>query len=209
MIPHRTPFVLPLLYPSLVWRVKAEQKQICLTFDDGPIYGPTEFVLDTLRQYKVRATFFCIGDNIRKHPGIFQRILAEGHAVGNHTYHHVKGWSTSVKDYISEVKSCDLEISQYHQTFSSKFLRPPYGRITRSQISALTDYKIIMWDVLSLDYRKNLSPEKCLQGTIRATRPGSIVVFHDSLKAETNLTYALPRFIEYFLERDYRFTLLA
>ncbi|HEY3406110.1 MAG TPA: polysaccharide deacetylase family protein [Ohtaekwangia sp.] len=208
MIPHRTPFILPLLYPSLTWRLPADQKRICLTFDDGPVYGPTEFVLETLKQFNIRGTFFCIGDNIRKHPEVFQRIVHEGHAIGNHTFHHVKGWSTTVPDYLHEVDLCTQEILKHDPKPVSLF-RPPYGRIKRSQARQLSAYQIIMWDVLSLDYNKSVSPDACLQGTIRATRPGSVVVFHDSVKAEKNMVYALPRFIEHFLERDYRFTLLS
>lgn len=209
MIPHRTPFVLPLLYNALLWRIPTDKKEICLTFDDGPVYGPTEFVLDTLQKNNIKATFFCIGDNIRKHPEVFQRVVREGHAVGNHTFHHVKGWSTSTDNYLHEVETCRQQID-LHTTTAVQLFRPPYGRITRSQIKALSQYKIVMWDVLSLDYKKTrMSPEQCLRGTIAATRPGSIVVFHDSLKAEHNLKYALPGFIEHFLEKNYRFTLLS
>jgi peptidoglycan-N-acetylglucosamine deacetylase len=209
MIPHRTPFLFPLLYPTLTWRLPTREKEICLTFDDGPVYGPTEFVLDTLRQYNVRGNFFCIGDNVRKHPEVFKRVVKERHAIGNHTYHHVKGWSTAVDKYLQEVISCEEEMEKHLQRPRVKLFRPPYGRISRSQIRQLQDFRIIMWDVLALDFSKKISPEKCLEGTIQATRPGSIVLFHDSLKAEQKLVYALPRFIEHFLEKDYRFTLLA
>lgn len=211
MIPHRTPFIFPLLYPSLLWRIPTSKKEICLTFDDGPVYGPTEFVLDTLQQHNIKATFFCIGDNIRKHPAVFQRIVKDGHAVGNHTYHHVKGWNVSTMHYMEEVEACYQQI-QMNTATPVQLFRPPYGRIKRSQIKNLHHhkYKIVMWDVLSLDYKQSgMSREKCLQGTIQATRPGSIVVFHDSLKAEHNLKFVLPRFIEHFLKKDYRFTFLS
>jgi peptidoglycan/xylan/chitin deacetylase (PgdA/CDA1 family) len=196
----RTPFILPLIYPSLVWRIPTEAKEMFLTFDDGPVPGPTEFVLDTLKQRNCKATFFSIGDNVKKHATIYQRILSEGHVVGNHTFNHVKGWSHSDEDYLSNIKKCDEVLGAKSQLF-----RPPYGRIKKSQIGKLKDYKIVMWDVLTSDYNQNLSPEKCLKGSIHATRPGSIVVFHDSLKAERNMRYSLPRFIDHFLNQGFIF----
>ncbi len=201
MVPHRTPFFLPALFPSsLTWRFPDNQRNLYLTFDDGPVPGPTEFVLDVLSKYNCSATFFCIGDNIRKHPGIYKRILAEGHAVGNHTFNHLNGWKTSLEDYIANVRECDFLMGEGHNLF-----RPPYGRITYGQIRSLNKFRIVMWDVLSLDYEKTLSPEKCLRNTVRVTRPGSIVVFHDSLKAQRNMEYALPRFIEHFLDKGFSF----
>ena len=203
---HRVPFFLPWLYPTLVWRIPTDKKELFLTFDDGPVPGPTDFVLETLGKYSCKATFFCIGDNIRKHHDIFMKVVDAGHAIGNHTFNHLKGWSTPLKDFINNVKECDTAIHDSQFTsHHSQFFRPPYGRITRSQIKALKDYKIIMWDVLSIDYNKNVSPESCLKNSIAATRPGSIIVFHDSLKAEKNMTYALPRYIEHFHEQGYVF----
>jgi peptidoglycan/xylan/chitin deacetylase (PgdA/CDA1 family) len=203
---HRVPFFLPWLYPNLVWRIPTTKKEIFLTFDDGPIPGPTDFVLETLKKYSSKATFFCIGDNVRKHPEVFWKIVDEGHVIGNHTFNHLKGWSTSVRKYIDNVNQCDGELlSSRLEARGLKLFRPPYGRITRKQINALSEYKIIMWDVLSMDYNKNISTAACLQNSIRATRSGSIVVFHDSLKAEQNMTYALPRFIEHFKEQGYEF----
>jgi peptidoglycan/xylan/chitin deacetylase (PgdA/CDA1 family) len=203
---HRTPFFLPWLYPSLVWRIPTEEKELFLTFDDGPVPGPTEFVLDELAKRNCQATFFCIGDNVRKHPQIFEKVVTEGHAVGNHTFHHLKGWNSDRKTYADNVKMCD---EVFHQVLPASdrasLFRPPYGRITRAQIGDLNAYKIIMWDVLTMDYRKSLSPENCLRESVRATRTGSIVVFHDSLKAERNMTYALPRYLDYFLEKGYSF----
>lgn len=201
---HRVPFFLPWLYPNLVWRISTTRKELFLTFDDGPIPGPTNFVLETLRKYDCKASFFCIGDNIRKHPDVFKKIVDEGHRVGNHTFNHLKGWSTPSAKYVENVKQFDQLIMD-HWKLKIDLFRPPYGRITRNQIKALSDYKIIMWDVLTVDYNKNVSPESCLKNSIRATRPGSIIVFHDSLKAERNLTYALPRFIQHFREQGYVF----
>ena len=196
----RTPFILPWLYPTLLWRGDAGAKEIFLTFDDGPVPGPTEFVLDTLKQARVKATFFSIGDNVKKHPQIFQRIAEEGHAIGNHTFNHMKGWNNSDDDYLTNIEQCDLALG-----FKTYLFRPPYGRIKRSQVQKLGRYKIVMWDVLTSDYSKSMSPQKCLAGSIRATRPGSIVVFHDSLKAQRNMTYALPRYIDHFLNQGFTF----
>lgn len=210
MIPHRTPFFLPLLYPSLHWRMPAESKSLYLTFDDGPVPGPTEFVLDTLNRFSVKATFFCIGNNIQKHPEIFKKILAGGHAVGNHTFNHISGWSVPEPVYTRDIMLCEEELLKY-QPFvkgKGKIFRPPYGRISRKQIKALHDYHIIMWDVLSVDYKDSLSKEACLIKTWRVIRPGSIIVFHDSYKAEKNLSYVLPRLIQNCLEQGYTFNLL-
>ena len=209
MIPHRTPFFLPVLYPSsLKWRVATEAPELFLTFDDGPVNGPTEFVLDTLQTFKAKATFFCIGDNVRKHQNVFDRILADGHNVGNHTYHHLNGWKTNVADYVDNVMQCEKVLPHDHRS-TRRLFRPPYGRITRNQIRALHAFDIIMWDVLAIDYDRRLSPENCLKNTIAATRGGSILVFHDSLKAERNMTFALPRFLEHYSSRGFTFKSLS
>lgn len=205
MIPHRTPFFVPIIYPSLIWRVPTVQKELYLTFDDGPINGPTEFALDELKKADAKATFFCIGDNVRKYSSVFDRVLSEGHAIGNHTFNHINGWKTRTKDYLSNIQLFEKELPK---NLSTKFFRPPYGRITPSQIRALKDYKIIMWDVLSFDYSKNISPEDCLKNTIKAVRPGSIIVFHDSLKAEKNMRFAVPRLIEHFQHKGFSFKTL-
>jgi peptidoglycan/xylan/chitin deacetylase (PgdA/CDA1 family) len=206
MIPHRTPFFLPLIYPTLHWRLGKEKKELYLTFDDGPVPGPTEFVLDTLKMFQVHATFFCIGDNVRKHTQLANRIINEGHQIGNHTFNHVNGWKENLQDYVSNVKQCDQELQPYRSgNTGKKLFRPPFGRITKQEIRQLSEYEIIMWDVLSIDYNKNVSPEACFQNTLKVTRPGSIIVFHDSIKAEKNLYYALPRFIEKCLESGYVF----
>src|SRR5690349_17719919 len=169
MIPHRTPFFVPIIYPSLIWRVPTVQKELYLTFDDGPINGPTEFALDELKKAEAKATFFCIGDNVRKHSSVFDRVLSDGHAIGNHTFNHINGWKTRTKDYLSNIQLFEKNLPK---NLTTKFFRPPYGRITPSQIRALKDYKIIMWDVLSFDYSKNISLEDCLKNTIKAVRPG-------------------------------------
>lgn len=208
---HRTPLILPLLYPSLIWRMPSHKKELFLTFDDGPVAGPTEFVLETLMKFKATATFFCIGENIRKYPELFRRVVDHGHAVGNHTFNHLNGWKTKTHCYLDNVRQCNKEI-QAHVSASDNvtfMFRPPYGRITRNQIKALHDFRIIMWDVLSVDYNGLLSAEKCLKNTIQATRSGSVIVFHDSHKAEKNLQFVLPRLIEHFSSLGYEFIKLS
>jgi peptidoglycan-N-acetylglucosamine deacetylase len=202
MVPHRTPFFLPYLFPSsLIWRYPETQRNLYLTFDDGPVSGPTDFVLETLQSYGCTATFFCIGDNIRKHPDVYRKLKDHGHATGNHTYNHLNGWKTEANQYMENTLKCDELLDER----APKFFRPPYGRITRKQIGLLANYRIVMWDVLTVDYEKRLSPEICLANSVGATRPGSIIVFHDSFKAEKNLVYALPRYIEHFLEKGFSF----
>ena len=201
----RTPFFLPWLTPNLVWRIPTQEKVIYLTFDDGPIPEVTEFVLTELKKVRAKATFFCIGDNVRKYPRVFSKVVSDGHAIGNHTFNHLKGWNTSVKTYVENVKLCDKELTIEDYQLSISLFRPPYGRITRSQIKALKDYKIVMWDVLTHDYSKNISQERCLKGSIDALRPGSIIVFHDSIKAEKNMRYALPRFFDHFSNKGFTF----
>jgi peptidoglycan/xylan/chitin deacetylase (PgdA/CDA1 family) len=210
----RAPFFLPWLYPSLTWRIKTSEKALYLTFDDGPVGGPTEFALAQLNRIKARATFFCIGDNIRKYPDLFRKVVTEGHAVGNHTYNHIKGWSHTTADYLKNTEQCAKMIAENNPggqvpgEWGKSLFRPPYGRITRAQIKAMMELRIIMWDVLTNDYSQSLSPENCLRGSIRATRPGSIIVFHDSLKAEKNMTYTLPRYLDHFSDLGYKFKTL-
>lgn len=207
MIPFRTPFFLPYLYPSLTWKIPTDQKNIYLTFDDGPIAGPTEFVLDALQKASAKATFFCIGDNVRKYPEVFKRVLNSGNTVGNHTYNHLNGWKTDSSQYFQNVTLCEDEMRKagWDPLSEKKLFRPPYGRVSRQQLSGLHNFNIIMWDVLTQDFSKTISPEKCLKESIRATRNGSIVLFHDSLKAEKNMSYVLPRYIDYFLAKGYQF----
>ncbi len=193
----RTPSVLRSFYPSLLWKVDTHEKEIYLTFDDGPINGPTDLVLDTLRSFKAKATFFCIGDNIKKHPGQFKKIIDEGHSVGNHTFNHLNGWRTSNEHYIQNIIECQKLLPD------TKLFRPPFGRIKRSQIPLLKDYTIVMWDVLTFDYDSSLNEDRCLRGAVDSVRSGSIVVFHDSIKAEKNLTYVLPRFMEHCASKGY------
>jgi peptidoglycan-N-acetylglucosamine deacetylase len=205
MIPHRTPAILPLLYPSLTWRVKAREKIVYLTFDDGPVPGPTEFALQQLSAFSIQGTFFCIGENIRKHPHILHRIISDGHTVGNHTMSHVNGWKLRSADYTANVRAFDEVAMNAGMPRPVDLFRPPYGCITRRQIRDLQDYRIIMWDVLSQDYDQRLPAETCLMRTIKACREGSIIVFHDSYKAQRNMEYTLPRLIEALQKKGFRF----
>ncbi|UZR92836.1 polysaccharide deacetylase family protein [Chondrinema litorale] len=195
------------LYPTLTWSRYNKDKTIYLTFDDGPIPEMTPEILDLLKTYNAKATFFCVGDNIQKHPEIYQRILKEKHSTGNHTFNHLNGWNTPDTNYFENVNLCNSIIDKYAvKDNCSKLLRPPYGRIKQSQIKQLkAKYEIIMWDVLTGDFAASISPESCLNKAIKYTESGSIVVFHDNLKAKKNLDYALPRYLEHFTQAGYSF----
>lgn len=178
-----------------------KQPALYLTFDDGPVPGITPWVLDLLQTKNVRATFFCVGDNIQKHQSLYQRILAEGHHTGNHTFNHLNGWNTHTSDYLQNIEQCDAEVQ-------AQLFRPPYGKLKKSQYRQVQEnYSIIMWDVLSGDYDKDTSPEKCLSNVIKHVRNGSVIVFHDSYKAQRNLQYALPLFIDWALQQGFTFSL--
>lgn len=204
MFVHKTNFLMRALYPNFIWRKSTQEKNIYLTFDDGPIPDVTEFVLETLAAYNAKATFFCIGDNIQKHPDIFQKVINGGHSIGNHTFNHLRGWATDDDIYFENIEQCKDEI--LNRGVVSNLFRPPYGRIKRSQSSIVsTDYQIIMWDVLSGDFSQKLSPTTVLEKTLKHTEAGSIVLFHDSIKANENMSFALPRFLEHFSEKGFRF----
>lgn len=195
----KTPWWLSALYPSLEWRVPTKEKKIYLTFDDGPNPLATPFVLDQLAKYGAKASFFCIGKNVQAEPAIFQRILSEGHSIGNHTDHHLNGWNTADTTYLEDVYNADRYIQ-------SNLFRPPYGRIKRSQIAALKNkFRIIMWDVLSADFDTRLTPQASLAYVIYHTKPGSIVLFHDSEKAWDRMSFALPAVLKHFSGEGYVF----
>ena len=201
----KTPWLLKKLYPKLVWDAGNTSRCIYLTFDDGPIPIVTPFVLNILKQYNARATFFCIGDNVRKHPDVFEQVKAEGHAIGNHTYNHLKGWDTPDETYLENFLKAD-------ELLDTELFRPPYGRAKKSQVKLLQNakpgLKVIMWNVLSADFDPGVTPEKCLDNVIKNTRSGDIVLFHDSLKAEERMEYALPRALEYWSKKGYEFKAL-
>lgn len=198
------------IFNNLVWDIPNSDKKIYLTFDDGPIPKVTEWVLDLLKSEEIKATFFCIGDNIKKHPEVYKRILSEGHQTGNHTFNHLNGWKTETKSYLGNFKLCETEHLKLNTEHSFLF-RPPYGKIKPSQSKAIRQlgYKIIMWDVLSYDFDPTISVEKCLENVISNTEQGSIIVFHDSLKAEKNLKYALPKAIQILKNRGFVFDVIS
>jgi peptidoglycan/xylan/chitin deacetylase (PgdA/CDA1 family) len=202
----KTPFWLKLLYPKLLWEANAANRCIYLTFDDGPIPIVTPFVLNILKKHDAKATFFCIGDNVRKHPDVFEQVKNEGHAIGNHTFNHLKGWKTEDKTYLDNFLQAD-------KLLDTKLFRPPYGRIKRSQAKLLKAAKpgiqIVMWSVLSGDFDVNLSPEQCLNNVIKNVKPGDIVLFHDSLKAQERMEYALAGAMEYWSKEGYTFGVLS
>ncbi len=206
MYPVKTPWLLKKLYPQLVWDVNHDGRCIYLTFDDGPIPIVTPFVLNILKQYNAKATFFCIGDNVRKHPDVFEQVKADGHAKGNHTYNHLDGWKTDNKTYLENFLLAD-------ELTGSNLFRPPYGRIKKSQVKLLKEAKpglqIIMWNILSGDFDISLKPEKCLDNVIKNTSPGDMVLFHDSLKAFKRLEYVLPRAMEVWSKEGYTFNPLT
>jgi peptidoglycan/xylan/chitin deacetylase (PgdA/CDA1 family) len=189
-IPAKIPRIVRWAYPQLIWQLPAADNTVYLTFDDGPTPDITPRVLDMLSVYGFKATFFLIGKNAVQHSELTGRILNEGHAIGHHSYSHVNGWKTADQHYLSDVRKAAKVIP-------SPLFRPPYGRITRSQITALEqDYKIIMWNVLSGDYDRSLIPETCAANVLNNLKPGCIVVFHDSVKAWPNLQIALPQVLE-------------
>ena len=188
-------YILP---ASLVWQVKTEEKKVYLTFDDGPIPGLTDEILDILSEYNAKATFFCVGENVKRYREIYERILAQGHATGNHTHHHLKGWSTNYKEYLDDIR----EAANY---IGSGLFRPPYGLMSYRQAKALSkDYRVVMWSVLTKDYDPAVSREECLQTAVQGIRPGAIIVFHDNVKAQDKVLYALPRLLEHMEKEGYR-----
>ena len=190
------------IFPNYVWDISNDGQKVFLTFDDGPTPEITEWVLEQLKKYNAKATFFCIGNNIEKYPEIFQKTIAEGHAIGNHTFNHLNGWKTSTEVYIENVK---LYETQNPKLVTRNLFRPPYGKIKHSQSKILRKlgYKIIMWDVLSRDYDQRISSTQCLENVLSNIETGSIIVFHDSVKAEHNLKYVLPKTLEFLKEKGF------
>lgn len=194
------------MYPGCIWDIPSNSDTLYLTFDDGPHPEATPFVLDELKKFNAKATFFCIGKNVKQFPDIYKRILQEGHRVGNHTFNHLNGWKVDDKKYLDDV----MEARKY---IDSDIYRPPYGRITKFQSRLLTAtthsqkplFKIIMWNVLSADFDVNLSGEKCASNVIRNATKGSVVVFHDSEKAFSKLKFALPSVLQHFAGRNFKF----
>jgi len=215
---YKIPKLVQRMFPKRVWTFPKERNTVFLTFDDGPIPNITPWVIQELKKHKAKATFFCIGENIKKYPDIFKTLISEGHSTGNHTYNHLNGWKTNVSEYVKNVVLSETEAAKWNQKskidhsslVSEKecqrlLFRPPYGKITNKQAEILQErgYKIIMWDILSADYNASISEEKCLQNVLTSIAPGSIVVFHDSFKAEKNLRYALPKVLDFISNKGW------
>ncbi len=198
--PARIPSWVKWVYPSFVWQMPGDEKALYLTFDDGPHPTITPIVLDLLSKYNAKATFFCIGDRAKRYPEILQRIRQEGHAIGNHTQHHVNGWATLDRDYIDQV-------NQAAEFIPSKLFRPPYGRIKRSQAGLLQKegYKVVMWTILSADYDHKLSKEECLSRVVRRIESGDIYLFHDSEKGEERMLAVLPSLLKVATDKGFLF----
>lgn len=202
------------MFSNYFWDIPNNDNKIYLTFDDGPTPEVTEWVLQELEKHHAKATFFCIGNNIKKHPEIFSKVTAKGHTIGNHTFNHLNGWKTTTDEYVKNSILCsdysdEPEIGN-HKPKASKLFRPPYGKITPWQAKNLRQlgYKIIMWDVLSADFDTTISKEKCLENVIKNVKSGSIIVFHDSIKAFPNLEYALPKSLKFLKEKGFVFETL-
>ncbi len=201
---HRSPFLLQWVLSDYTWRIDTSEKIIYLTFDDGPIPVVTENVIKVLEDFKAAATFFCIGDNVRKHPEIFRELKKRGHSIGNHTYNHLNGWKTADNVYLDNFQKCQDILET-----DTRLFRPPYGRIRKAQYRLLPgDTKLMMWDVLTGDFSPDVQPGAALNSVIRLSRPGTIMLLHDSIKAEQKMSYILPRVLEHFSEKGYRFDAL-
>ena len=201
---YKTPSTLQRVFSSFVWKIPQEKPTIYLTFDDGPIPELTPWVVEMLREYKAKATFFCVGDNIQKHSAIFRNLVQEGHSIGNHTYSHLNAWKTDKKIYLQDIQKCQYEIEK--REVKTRFFRPPYGKLNfylRKEVEK--NHQIVLWDVLSYDFDEQVSRETCLKNTLQNCENGSIIVFHDNIKATRNLIYTLPRLIEHFSEKGFTF----
>lgn len=194
-----TPYILRMFYPSLLWEMPKGEKKIYITFDDGPHPTITPQVIDILKKFNAKATFFCVGNNIKRYKDTFDMIVNEGHSVGGHTYNHEKGWNTKTNKYVDSV-------NKSQELIKSSLFRPPHGRIKSSQIRKLkNNYKLVAWTVISYDWDKSLSAEDCFNNVIKNADDGSIVVFHDSEKAEKNMIPALTKVLEYYSEKGFTF----
>ena len=195
----KIPDIIKPLASDLVWNLNPITPTLYLTFDDGPVVGITDWVLEILEEYNAKATFFCVGENVDRNPDLFDQIINQGHTVANHSYNHLSGWKTGNYTYFKNVLKAD-------DLIGSKLFRPPYGKITRQQVRSLKiRYKIIMWDVLSGDFDINLKPESCINNVISASKSGSIIVFHDSEKSKENLFNTLPEVLRHFAAKGYVF----
>lgn len=197
----KAPSILRKLFPSLIWNIATNEKKVWLTFDDGPHPKTSPFILDILKEYNIKATFFCVGKNIEKNPEIFERIKTDGHSIGNHSYSHLNGFTTSRNRYLQDVEKCQKLMP------NTKLFRPPFGKIYSWQMTKLKcKYKIIMWDVMAWDFDNNISPERCLKNVTDNVKEGSVIVFHDNEKSFKNLQYALVKTINHLKEKGFIFS---
>ncbi len=193
------PAFLRIFYPSLLWQMPAGNQSLYLTFDDGPHPEITPRVLDMLDEYQAKATFFCVGENVQRFPQTYAEIIRRGHRTGNHSMNHLNGWKTNLNLYYENVNEC-------RNLIDSELFRPPYGRITPTQIHTLKkEYKIVMWSVLSYDFDSETTPEQCLNYVLENTEDGAVIVFHDSEKSAENMLYALPKVLDYYSEKGFSF----
>jgi peptidoglycan/xylan/chitin deacetylase (PgdA/CDA1 family) len=202
----KTPTVIKHIFNHWRWKFSTEEKIIYLTFDDGPTPKITKWVLDELKKYDAKATFFCLGKNVANHPNLTSAILNDGHSIGNHTHNHLNGLHTKTDEYLANVISAENTIQKVTKKMPNLF-RPPYGKIKFSQSKKLrkSGYKIIMWDVLSADFDTSITTKQCLHNVIKNTENGSVITFHDSKKAYKNLEYTLPKILKYYSEKGYVF----
>lgn len=202
MLIEQPPFLYRVFFPGAHWKFQTKEKAVYLTFDDGPIPEMTPWVLDLLDKYNIKATFFCVADNVRKYPEVYQQILEKGHLTGNHTFHHLQGLRVTSKNYLKDVEDAEKLIK-------SKLFRPPYGHLRFPQFFALRKrYKIIMWDVVTRDYSCLINADQVFKNVKKYTRSGSVIVFHDSLKAADKIKEALPKSINWLIEQGYSFKLI-
>lgn len=208
MVIHHVPSYITRMFPMFLWHKTRSDKKIYLTFDDGPVEGVTDYVLDRLQERKLKASFFMVGDNISKNKSLAQRVVNEGHRVGNHSFSHLNGFQTATKAYIDDIDSCQRVIVDV-LGLNTKLFRPPYGRITKKQFLEIKEfYRVIMWDVLSGDFDPNHSSEKCLTKTKKYCQNGSIIVFHDQLKTKNMMKQVLNPFLDFVAESGYETDLL-
>jgi len=202
----KTPKIVKHIFNNWKWKFVTEEKVIYLTFDDGPTPKITEWVLNELKKYEAKATFFCVGKNVTKHPNLASAIVNDGHAIGNHTYNHIKGAHKTTDKYLADVIYAENTIQKITNIKPNLF-RPPYGKFKISQSKQLRKkgYKIIMWDVLSADFDNTITTEQCLHNVIKNTENGSVITFHDSKKAHGNLKFVLPKVLKYYSEKEYAF----
>jgi len=199
----KTPAWIKKTLPGIIWSKNPSIPTLYLSFDDGPIPEATPWVIDTLKDYAAKATFFCVGDNVRKYPHLKDRLLKEGHQLGNHTMHHWDAWKFSQEEYLQDIQQCS-------QWVESDLFRPPYGHLKPNQYWEIKKtYRIIYWDLISYDFDPDLSPEKCLRVLKSQTRSGSILVFHDSLKSIRLLKVVLPEFLKFCKDEGYAFETIA